>query len=63
MEIAFVSSNRLRVEIDWKQRRFGSGIVKRFIDRPGVYIVTMLIGNNISLVIYGLFTAKLLEPF
>ncbi|MEE4115204.1 MAG: hemolysin family protein [Marinilabiliaceae bacterium] len=63
MEIAFVSSNKLRVEIDYKQRRFGSGIVKRFIDRPGVYIVTMLIGNNISLVIYGLFTAKLLEPF
>lgn len=62
MEIAFVSSNKLRVEIDYKQRRFGSGIVKRFVDRPGVYIVTMLIGNNISLVIYGLFIAILLEP-
>jgi len=62
MEIAFISSNRLRVEIDYKQGRIGSRVVKTFVDRPGNFIVTMLIGNNISLVIYGLFIARLLEP-
>ncbi|MEZ5000346.1 MAG: CNNM domain-containing protein [Bacteroidales bacterium] len=62
MEIAFVASNRLRIEIDRKQGNFGSKIVSVFTNNPGQFIVTMLIGNNVSLVIYGLFTATLLEP-
>lgn len=62
MEIAFVSSNKLRIEIDWKQGVFGSGILKIFSDNPGQYIATMLIGNNIALVIYGLFFSKLISP-
>jgi CBS domain containing-hemolysin-like protein len=54
MEIAFIASNKLRIELDRKQGAFGSGIIKLFTDNPGQYIATMLIGNNFSLVVYGL---------
>ena len=60
MEIAFVASNRLRIELDRKQGVFGSSIIKLFTDNPGQYIATMLIGNNFSLVIYGLVFSKIL---
>jgi CBS domain containing-hemolysin-like protein len=67
MEIAFVTSNKLRIELDRKQAVFGSEIVKLFSDHPGQYIATMLIGNNFSLVIYGLIFSRLfghlLSPF
>ncbi|MBK7131712.1 MAG: HlyC/CorC family transporter [Bacteroidales bacterium] len=62
MEIAFIASNKLRIELDRKQGVFGSEIVKIFTDNPGQYIATMLIGNNISLVIYGLVFSSLLGP-
>ena len=62
MEIAFVTSNKLRIELDRKQGVFGSGIISTFIHNPGQYIATMLIGNNVSLVIYGLLVTKLLQP-
>ena len=60
MEIAFVASNKLRIELDRKQGVFGSKIIKFFTDNPGQYIATMLIGNNFSLVIYGLVFSKTL---
>jgi CBS domain containing-hemolysin-like protein len=62
MEIAFVTSNRLRIELDRKQGVFGSEILKIFTSNPGQYIATMLIGNNIALVIYGLVVSKLISP-
>lgn len=62
MEIAFISANKLKIEVDKKQGIFGSGIISFFNKRPGHYIATMLVGNNIALVIYGLIMAIILEP-
>jgi CBS domain containing-hemolysin-like protein len=62
MEIAFLASNKLRIELDRKQGVFGSTIIKLFTDNPGQFIATMLIGNNFSLVIYGLVFSRLLNP-
>jgi CBS domain containing-hemolysin-like protein len=62
MEIAFITSNKLRIELDRKQQVFGSGILKIFTNNPGQYIATMLIGNNIALVVYGLVFSSILGP-
>ena len=62
MEIAFVASNKLRIELDKKQGQFGSKLISFFTENPGQYFATMLIGNNIALVIFGLIISRLLSP-
>lgn len=62
MEIAYISSNRLKIELDRKHGIFSSRIISLFAKKPGHYIATMLIGNTIVLVIYGFFIAMMLEP-
>jgi CBS domain containing-hemolysin-like protein len=65
MEIAFISSNKIHIEIEKKQEGFLAKILTLLTKKPSKFIATMLIGNNIALVVYGIFmgdflTAKLL---
>lgn len=55
MEIAFISSNKLKIELDRKQGVFGAGIIAHFVRHPKIFIASMLVGNNIALVVYGLY--------
>ncbi|WP_026712771.1 hemolysin family protein [Flavobacterium daejeonense] len=60
MEIAFVSSNRIYLEIEKKQEGFVSKILTKLTEKPSKFIAAMLVGNNIALVVYGFFMGDLL---
>lgn len=60
MEIAYISSNKIYLEIEKKQDTFLSRILTKITEKPSKFIATMLVGNNISLVVYGFFMGDLL---
>ncbi|MGJ8736265.1 hemolysin family protein [Zobellia laminariae] len=60
MEIAFISANKIHIEIEKKQEGLLAKVLTRLTKKPSKFIATMLIGNNIALVIYGLFMGDLL---
>ena len=60
MEIAYVSANKIHIEIEKKQEGILASILDRLTRKPSKFIATMLIGNNIALVVYGLFMGDLL---
>ncbi|QCW98714.1 HlyC/CorC family transporter [Aggregatimonas sangjinii] len=63
MEIAFISANKIHIEIEKKQDGFLAKVLSRLTKKPSKFIATMLIGNNIALVIYGFFMGELLMNF
>ncbi len=60
MEIAFVSANKIHIEIEKKQEGLLAKVLTWLTEKPSKFIATMLIGNNIALVIYGLFMGDVL---
>ncbi|WP_299158119.1 hemolysin family protein [uncultured Eudoraea sp.] len=60
MEIAFISANKIHIEIEKKQEGLLAQILTRLTKKPSKFIATMLIGNNIALVVYGLYMGELL---
>jgi putative hemolysin len=63
MEIAFVSANKMHIELEKKRGNFLSKILHNLTDNPSKFITTMLVGNNIALVIYGYFMGEILMHF
>lgn len=61
LEIAFVSADRLRFEMDAERRTFSSRLLGLFFRNPNLYLSTMLVGNNIALVLYSTMMAHLIE--
>ena len=62
MEIAFISANKLQIEVQAKEKNLISKILSNFVHHQDRFLSTTLIGNNISLVVYGIFMANLLVP-
>jgi CBS domain containing-hemolysin-like protein len=62
VEIAFVSANRLKIELDKKQGAITGKILAYFVKHESKFISAMLLGNNTALVVYGIYMAKALDP-
>ena len=62
MEIAFISANRIKIELDNKKGEVQGRILSYFSNQPSWFIGTMLLGNNIALVIYSIYMAEWIEP-
>lgn len=60
MEIAFLTSNKLRLEIDKSNKSISQALIDLFVSNSGMYITTILVGNNVVMVIYGMFMSQFL---
>ncbi len=63
MEIAFISANKLHIELEKKRKGFFPNILGKMTQNPSKFITTMLVGNNISLVIYSYFMGKVIVTY
>lgn len=63
IEIAFISSNRFHIELEQQKGTFIYRIIGYLVNYPSRFIAAMLVGNNIALVIYGIFMPKVLDPY
>ncbi len=62
IEIAFISCNKLKIQLDSKQGHVSAKILSFFASRSSRFIGTLLLGNNVALVVYGIWMAKSMEP-
>lgn len=62
MEIAFVSANRLKIELDKNRNKISGKILSWFNDREANFITMLLLGNNIAIVLYGIYMENFLSP-
>lgn len=60
MEIAYVSSNKVFLSIEKKQNNFNAKVLAKLIEKPSQFITSMLVGNNVVLVIYGIYSGDLI---
>lgn len=63
LEIAFITTNKLHIELQGQQGSLSAKVLSKFARTPSNFIATTLIGNNLTLVIYGIFMAMLLDPW
>lgn len=61
MEIAFISSNRMYIELEKKQGSTSAKLISKLVENPRKFITTMLVGNNIALVLYTIYMTELLK--
>lgn len=63
MEIAFLSANRLQIELESKKKRLPNIILTYLVKHPARFISAMLVGNNLALVVFGLYLPEILDPY
>ncbi|MCV9388158.1 hemolysin family protein [Reichenbachiella ulvae] len=63
IEIAFITTDKLHIALQEKQGGLSARILHKFSNNPSNFIATTLIGNNLTLVVYGIFMAMLLDPW
>jgi len=62
MEIAFISSNRLKVELDISKGAFNGRVLGLFYNKESNFLAMLLLGNNVALVLFGIYAAQILDP-
>ena len=63
MEIAYVSSNKIHIEIEKKQNDLIAKVLTKLTEKPSKFIATMLVGNNLALVVYAYYMGGLLQTW
>lgn len=63
VELAFVSANRLHIALQRKKGKFWAEIISQLIDKPSLFVTSMLIGNTISLTVYSIYMAQIFDPY
>lgn len=62
IELAFISANKLHITLQKNKGVFWADIIARYYNRPSLFITAMLIGNTITLVVYGIYMSQILDP-